>query len=73
MKLSNQVYDSLKFISTIFIPALATLIGTVGVALGYQELTGVLVTIVSAIGVFIGSLIGLSSVTYKHEQEDNNA
>lgn len=73
MKLSNSMYDSLKFISTIFIPALTTLIGTVGVALGYQELTGVLVTIVSAIGVFIGSLIGLSSVTYKHEQENNNA
>lgn len=73
MKLTNELYDSLKFICTIFIPALTTLVGTIGVALGYSEITGTLVTILSAFGVFIGSLIGLSSVNYKHEQEDYNA
>lgn len=68
MKLNNQLYDALKFVSTIFIPAFATLIGTVGIAIGYQEVAGVFVTIVTAIGTFVGSLIGLSSVNYNQNQ-----
>lgn len=71
MKLSNRWYDSLKFIATIFIPALATFVGTVGIAVGYQELTGTLVTIISALGVFIGALIGLSSTDYKYQQMED--
>lgn len=69
MKLTNQWYDSLKFLATIFIPAFGTLVGTIGIALGFQEATGVFVTIITAIGTFIGSLIGLSSVDYNREQE----
>lgn len=69
MKLSNNFYDALKFISTIFLPALGTLVGTIGIALGYQVQTGVMVTIITALGTFVGSLIGLSSVSYNQEQE----
>lgn len=69
MKLNNQLYDALKFMATIFIPAFGTLVGTIGIALGYQEVAGVFVTIITAIGTFIGSLIGLSSVNYNKGTE----
>lgn len=71
MKLNNQWYDSLKFISQIFLPALATLVGTLGVAFGYPEVTGLVVTVITAIATFIGSMLGLSSINYYKEDEHN--
>ena len=62
--LNNRTYDLLKYIAITVVPALATLVGTVGVALGYQDVTGIVVTIITAVGTFIGSLVGLSSVNY---------
>ena len=60
MIFSNKTYDVLKFVAITFIPALATFVGTVGIAVGYPETTGVIVTL----GTFIGALVGLSSTSY---------
>lgn len=62
--LNNKTYDVLKYFAITVVPALATLVGTVGVALGYQDVTGIVVTIITAVGTFIGALVGLSSVNY---------
>ena len=62
--LNNKTYDILKYLAITVVPALATLVGTVGVALGYQDVTGIVVTIITAVGTFIGALVGLSSVNY---------
>lgn len=62
--LNNRTYDVLKYLAITVVPALATLVGTVGVALGYQDVTGIVVTIITAVGTFIGALVGLSSVNY---------
>lgn len=62
--LNNKTYDVLKYLAITVVPALATLVGTVGVALGYQDVTGIVVTIITAVGTFIGALVGLSSVNY---------
>ena len=64
MVFDNKTYDILKYVSMILLPALATFIGTVGIALGYPQVTGIIVTVVTAFGGFIGSLIGLSSKGY---------
>lgn len=64
MIFNNKTYDILKFTATTFLPALATLVGTVGIAVGYPETTGVIVTVITAIGTFIGALVGLSSTNY---------
>ena len=45
MTISNKTYDLLKFLATTFFPALGTLVGTVGIAVGYPEATGVIVTV----------------------------
>lgn len=64
MIFNNKTYDILKFVAITFIPALATFVGTVGIAVGYPEATGVIVTVLTAMGTFIGALVGLSSANY---------
>lgn len=64
MIFNNKTYDILKFATITFIPALATFVGTVGIAVGYPEATGVVVTVLTAMGTFIGALVGLSSTNY---------
>lgn len=69
MIFTNKTYDILKYVAIIFMPALATFIGTVGIALGYPQVTGVIVTVITALGGFIGSLVGLSSKSYNQENK----
>lgn len=67
MKLNNEVYDILKFIVTTALPAFTTFSGVVGVQLGYDMTTPVV--ILTALDTFLGALIGLSSISYKKENE----
>jgi len=46
------------------IPALATFIGIVGKALGW-ELTDMSVVIITAFGTFLGTILGVSTKNYK--------
>lgn len=65
--MSNEVYDVLKWVALIFIPALATLVGAIGSAVGWDA-TGLAVTIITAVGTFIGACIGVSSKSYDEEE-----
>lgn len=69
-KISNETYDVLKFIAMTFLPGLATMVGTIGVALGYPQMTGIIVTVISAVGAFIGHCVGLSNIAYKQNTEE---
>ena len=67
-KLSNSVYDVLKFLCTILLPALGTLYFALSKIWGLplaEEIVGTL----SAIAVFIGAVIGISSVQYNKEND----
>lgn len=68
MKLENKVYDVLKFIAQIFLPALATLYFALaqiwGLPYGEQ-----IVGTITAIDAFIGALLGISTAQYNKEQE----
>lgn len=68
MMFNNKTYDILKFVATVFVPALATFVGTVGIAVGYPETTGVIVTVLTALGTFIGALVGISSTAYQGDK-----
>ena len=63
MKMSNKVYDCLKWLIITFMPALILLISTLGTI--YKFDTEVLILTISAITTFVGTLIGISSVNYK--------
>lgn len=62
--MSNKVYDILKWVAQILLPALATL---------YFALAGIwnlpygeaIVGTITAIDTFLGALLGLSSIQYK--------
>ena len=67
MKLSNNMYDIAKFIATTALPAFITFIGVVGVQLGYDMTTPVV--ILTAFNTLLGTLLGLSNIAYKKENE----
>lgn len=70
MRLPDKVYDLLKWIILIFVPALITLISGLGVLLGFD--TTIINGIIGLVAAFIGSLIGVSTVNYNKEQEKKN-
>ena len=63
MKLSNETYDLLKKIALYFLPALATLWLTIGKIWGIPYTTEIGATL-TAIDVFIGACLGISSKNY---------
>ena len=69
MKLSNKVYDWLKFFCTVFVPALGTLIFAINKIWGFPPYAENIVGTLSAVAVFIGALIGISSMQYNKEQK----
>lgn len=62
--LSNRVYDVLKWVGLVALPAVAAFTGTVGMALEW-EYTDVAVTIMTATGTFVGALLGVSTAKAK--------
>lgn len=67
--MSNKVYDVLKFIALIVLPALGTLYfalsGIWGLPYG-EEIVGT----ITAIDAFLGALLGISSASYKKGKND---
>lgn len=68
MKMSNKVYDVLKYITQIGLPAIGTLYFTLSNIWGFPYAEEVVGTI-SAIVTFLGILLGISSAKYKKESE----
>ena len=62
----DNIYDVIKWVGLIALPALATLVGTVGIAAGWPY-TDFAVTVITAVGTFIGSLIGVSNINAKQQ------
>ena len=67
MKLSNQVYDILKYVVLIALPAIITFVNFAGGHLGYDMTTTIVIMI--AFNALLGTLIGISSVKYNKENE----
>ena len=68
-KLSNSVYDALKFLCTILLPSCGALYFALSKIWGLpyaEEVVGTL----AAIATFIGALIGISSAQYNKENDD---
>lgn len=63
MILPDKVYDILKWLLTVFTPALITLISTLGVI--YHFDTEVITLTIGAIATFVAALIGISNINYK--------
>ena len=70
MKLNDKVYDVLKWICLIALPALAVLYFTLAKIWGLPYGAEITATI-NAIALFIGTLIGVSQLSINKEESDN--
>lgn len=69
--LPGKVYDVLKWIAIICIPAVVTFLSVVlGVLEVDPKTINIIVTIISAVGTLIGALIGVSTNAYNKEQKE---
>lgn len=68
MEMSDKIYDILKWVALIFIPALGTLYFALSTIWGLpygEEIVGTL----TAVDTFLGALLGIS--TYQYNKEDS--
>ena len=67
MKIPDNVYDVLKWVALIALPALATFYSIVGKVWGWPYI-GEVTTTITALGTLIGALIGLSTLSYNKDK-----
>ena len=67
MKISNKVYDILKWIAQYFLPAIATLYFTISSVWGLPYGEQIVGTI-TAVDTFLGVILGISSTSYYNEK-----
>ena len=67
MILKDKIYKILKWSLIIFIPALITLIGTLGQIYNFD--TETIVLTISAISTFLGVITGISNYNYKKGEQ----
>ncbi len=70
MKLNNKLYDVLKWICLIVLPAIGTLYYALAGIWGFPFGEQVVGTI-TAIDTFLGALIGISTLNYNKEEKNN--
>lgn len=75
MRLPNKVYDVIKWVVIYVMPAALVFINTCFPVWGINDdITKVVITTVSALELFLGSIMGFSSAAYnKSKQEGANA
>lgn len=72
MKMPDKIYDILKWVCLIALPALAVLYFTLAKIWGLPYGAEITATI-NAVALFIGSLIGVSQIAINKEAKDNEA
>lgn len=66
MRLPDRVYDILKWIALIFLPAVAVLYGALAKVWNWPYAEQIVYTI-TAIDTFLGAVLGISTVQYNKE------
>jgi len=65
--MNNKLYDFLKWVAILFLPALSTLISVVFKIWNIPYGDEIAQTI-TALGVFLGAILGISSLQYKGKE-----
>jgi len=66
--MTNKVYDVLKYIALIGLPALTAFYGVVGATFNIP-LTQEVITVLIAANACLGSLLGISTIKYNRDQQ----
>lgn len=72
LQLNNRVYDVLKWLCLIALPALSVLYSALAGVWGWPHATEVATTI-NAVVAFVGALIGVSTASYRRETDNGAA
>lgn len=67
--MSNKVYDVLKWITLVFLPALTTLVGVI-LNVFNVSCTEIVLTIMTAVTTFLGAVLGISNINYKNKEAE---
>ena len=67
--LPNKVYEVLRWLIAIFMPALGVFFSTLTEAWGWDLPTQAILTTLSAVELFLGAIFGISKVLY--DSQDN--
>lgn len=70
MIFNEKTYNVLKYIALIVIPALSTLVVSIGTAIGKPAQAQAISVIITAIGTFLGSVVVVSSNKYSKQQAE---
>ena len=71
MKISNKLYDILKWLVIIVMPAAATLYAALSAVWAWPYSDEV-VTTITAVDTFLGAVLCISTATYNKEAKENN-
>jgi len=63
--LNDRVYDILKWVAIVCLPALSTFIVVISKIWGWADMGSMIAQTITAIGVLLGALLGISSIQYK--------
>lgn len=70
-KMSDKVYDVLKWIALILIPAIGTLYFALAGIWGFPYAEAIVGTL-TALDTFLGAILGISTSMYKKNQNESN-
>lgn len=67
--MNNKMYNFIKWVVLIVLPALSTLVGALGKAYGWES-TDLAVFTINAVAVFFGAVTGVSVLNYNKQQKE---
>lgn len=70
MKLPDKWYDILKWCAIVALPAISTFIVVISKIWGWADLGSMIAQTVTAVGVLLGALLGISHIQYKNSTEN---
>ena len=72
--LSNRWYDVLKWVAIVCLPAISTFIVVISKIWGWPDMGSMIAQTITAVGVLLGALLGISSIAYnKGDLDDKKA
>ena len=68
--LNNKLFDILKWISIVALPALSTFIVVLGKIWNWGDIAPMVAQTITAVAVLLGALLGISSIQYNKGGEE---
>lgn len=65
--MTNKVYDVLKWIAIIVLPAVSTFIVVISRIWGWADLGSLVAQTITAVAVLLGTILGISNYKYTHD------